>query len=367
MASKTSRNSELKIFDMRDQAHHSQTDSGYSKHSPNSSESVAKQSNVIEASEESVLGKDVSSSSNKLELVIDSAEAIKNLEKAGIELNTPETKTPQQLPLFTLTKALNQPAPITEPSFVNSRQTEDDEFLVTKNLFLATILPCFFSIKFERKKRNRVEYNSLKNLSTLKYPFLTSSGFSEENLLPKLVGNRITLVLDMDETLIHSSATTREGSLKRIVYGNNEMRFIHVRPGLTEFLEFASKEFELVVWTASLKSYADPILDYIDPKKLIKNRLYRDSCSMRNNQTRKDLGRLGRRVEKLVIVDNTKEAFEWHQDNAILIESFMGGSEGRKDQRLKELQEKLKTLISIADVRTVLNKQADSAFSQWIN
>ena len=53
----------------------------------------------------------------------------------------------------------------------------------------------------------------------------------------------------------------------------------NVRPFTRECLELVNKYFEVIVFTASHKWYADVILDYIDPeKKLIYHRLYRDQC-----------------------------------------------------------------------------------------
>ena len=52
-----------------------------------------------------------------------------------------------------------------------------------------------------------------------------------------------------------------------------------VRPYAEAFLEEMAKYYEVVVFTAALKDYADYILDIIDPKKFIKYRLYRQHTS----------------------------------------------------------------------------------------
>jgi CTD small phosphatase-like protein 2 len=54
---------------------------------------------------------------------------------------------------------------------------------------------------------------------------------------------------------------------------------INVRPHLMKMLREANKNFQVITFTASDKSYADAILDQIDPHmKLIQMRLYRDHC-----------------------------------------------------------------------------------------
>lgn len=52
------------------------------------------------------------------------------------------------------------------------------------------------------------------------------------------------------------------------------------RPHLNEFLENMDRYFNLVLYTASLKEYADPIVDHIDPKGLIGQRYYREVILM---------------------------------------------------------------------------------------
>mmetsp|Transcript_24343 Transcript_24343/g.23959 ORF Transcript_24343/g.23959 Transcript_24343/m.23959 type:complete len:99 (+) Transcript_24343:207-503(+) len=54
-----------------------------------------------------------------------------------------------------------------------------------------------------------------------------------------------TLVLDLDETLLHYEEKNEvEGELK-------------IRPGAPEFLAEMSKHFEVVIFTAAMKDYAD--------------------------------------------------------------------------------------------------------------
>jgi RNA polymerase II subunit A small phosphatase-like protein len=117
-----------------------------------------------------------------------------------------------------------------------------------------------------------------------------------------------TLVLDLDETLIHSSFTEVEADILLNIEVNNQKFkvFVLKRPGVEEFLEKCYELFEVVVFTASLSSYADPLLDLLDPKKKISFRLFRESCSFNNGFYVKDLTRLGRDLKNVVIVDVRK-------------------------------------------------------------
>jgi len=83
------------------------------------------------------------------------------------------------------------------------------------------------------------------------------------------------LVLDLDETLVHSSfkpPTAREPPPDIVLPVDIEGRicnvFVVVRPGGLKFLSEVAKYYEVVIFTASLSKYADPLMDIIDQKRV---------------------------------------------------------------------------------------------------
>lgn len=68
--------------------------------------------------------------------------------------------------------------------------------------------------------------------------------------------------------------------------------------------------YELVIFTAGLKDYADWILNDFDKNLSITHRLYRSSCRMRKGAYVKDLSKLGRDLTKTIIVDNIAENYD---------------------------------------------------------
>jgi len=139
-----------------------------------------------------------------------------------------------------------------------------------------------------------------------------------------------TLVLDLDETLVHFTENENNG------------KFL-VRPFAREFLLKLHTHFEIVVFTAALKDYADWILDRIDTGNVIRYRLYRDHTTFQNGVYLKDLSRLNRDLSKTIIVDNNPDNFQMHPENGIYIKSWY---EDPNDQALKHLTN---VLIKIAE------------------
>ena len=116
---------------------------------------------------------------------------------------------------------------------------------------------------------------------------------------------RNTLVLDLDETLVHSSFTEIpcDISLQIEVEGIKYDVYVLKRPGVDKFLEKCSELFEVVIFTASLSNYAEPLLNLLDPEKRIHYRLSRESCSFINSNFVKDLSKLGRDLKNVIIID----------------------------------------------------------------
>ena len=109
-------------------------------------------------------------------------------------------------------------------------------------------------------------------------------GWSTRTVLPPKSPSDppVTLVLDLDETLVHCTVDPVEDPDMVFAVEFNGIDYqVHVRyrPFLREFLEAVSERFEVVVFTASQQVYADKLLDRIDPEgKYIKHRMFRDSC-----------------------------------------------------------------------------------------
>ena len=164
-----------------------------------------------------------------------------------------------------------------------------------------------------------------------------------DKLPPEIENSTYTLVLDLDETLVHFFYTPSGGTFL-------------VRPYCLQFLEEMSKIFEIVIFTAALKDYADSILDILDPnKRLINYRLYRQHTSINGITFCKDLSRIGRNLGKTLIVDNLADNFKLQPNNGIHIWTWI---DDMKDTQLNDLGKILKDLVSKQppDVRPIIKK-----------
>lgn len=133
------------------------------------------------------------------------------------------------------------------------------------------------------------------------------------------------LVLDLDETLVHSSFKfLRTADFVIPVEIDNQIHNVYVikRPGVDEFLKLVGQLYEVVVFTASVSRYGDPLLDVLDQTQCIHHRLFRDSCYNYDGNYIKNLSQIGRPLSDLIILDNSPASYIFHPQHAIPISSW---------------------------------------------
>ncbi|XP_058093210.1 uncharacterized protein LOC131239499 [Magnolia sinica] len=179
-------------------------------------------------------------------------------------------------------------------------------------------------------------------------------------LLPKQTRScpPTTLVLDLDETLVHSTLEHCEDADFTFPVNFNFKEhtvYVRCRPHLKDFMERAASLFEIIIFTASQSIYAEQLLNVLDPKRRIfRHRVYRESCVFVEGNYLKDLSVLGRDLARVIIIDNSPQAFGFQVDNGIPIESWF---DDRSDQALLSLLPFLETLVGVEDVRPLIAKK----------
>lgn len=170
---------------------------------------------------------------------------------------------------------------------------------------------------------------------------------------PEFVGKK-TLVLDLDETLVHSSfkaVSSYDFTVSVEIEDTVHKVYVLKRPHVDQFLEAMGKIYEVVIFTASLSKYADPVLDLLDIHKVVQWRLFRESCTTFKGNYVKDLARIGRDLSSAVIIDNSPSSYVFSQENAIPVESWF---DDPNDTELLELIPFLEKMNKADNVRTFL-------------
>lgn len=258
-----------------------------------------------------------------------------NSEKPAIKAET--GSSPNLSSLVTSVKIAKKP----QPAISNEELKAKSDILYKEHLFQT-----FQALKFVRGLQPV-------NLEQLKEKRVT---------VPRRKGyeNKKTLVLDLDETLVHCC---EEGSgiepmvMLPVVFPTGEVvqAGINVRPYALECLKEANKSYEVFVFTASHPCYANVVLDFLDPKKeLIHQRFFRDSCISTNGVFIKDLRIFSNRnLKDIIIVDNAAYSFGYQIDNGIPIVSW---HDDPYDRELYNLIDYLRAAAQVDDVRELNEK-----------
>ena len=176
------------------------------------------------------------------------------------------------------------------------------------------------------------------NFRTLPAPYVRTKNNKE-----------FSLVLDLDETLINFKPKNN----------GEEGGVLRVRPGINELLDEVGQYYELIIFTTATQDYADALIDAVEEDKIyFDHRLYREHAIIIDNDFIKDLTRIGRPLDKIIIVDNMPQNFRLQKENGIIIKAFWG--EDNYDTVLYDL---IPILVNIAkkggDVRKSLIEYKD--------
>ena len=152
--------------------------------------------------------------------------------------------------------------------------------------------------------KNASSYGGILAVNNIKVPYLSTKN-------PK----KFTLVLDLDETLIAFQINPNE----------ENKGLLKFRPGLDYFLLKMKNLYEIIVFTSATQEYADPIEDCIEQnEQYFDARLYRQHTIIYENEFVKDISRIGRPMNTIIIVDNMPQNFRLQKENGIFIKPFWG-------------------------------------------
>ena len=185
------------------------------------------------------------------------------------------------------------------------------------------------------------------------------------------------LAIDLDESIIHSSFEPFENPdyilpIKLKSNNNNNIKsedsnlYINIRPGFSDFLTSLSNYYEIFIFTAASSDYAIPIINLIDPEKIIKKSYFREDCTLIEEETYiKDLNKFNNNydLKDIVLIDNNIISFLFQKENGIPIKSWY---DDYNDIELYKLIPILKNLSGFYDVRTEIKKFVKENTFIWI-
>lgn len=219
----------------------------------------------------------------------------------------------------------------------------------------------------------------------------------------KSLKEKKTLVLDLDETLIHSlsrSTGFSQGHMVEVKLQNSSFATLYnvlKRPYCDEFLEKVSQWYNLVIFTASVQAYADPMIDWLEKdRKYFCQRFYRQHCTLHTSAKTspsstpsssssssattnpnnllgsltpassqpdsygyiKDLTRVEPDLSKVLLIDNSPVSYLNQATNAIGIEGWINDP---SDNCLLTLIPLLSALRFSTDVRSILGLKSGEA------
>ncbi|XP_018304785.1 carboxy-terminal domain RNA polymerase II polypeptide A small phosphatase 1 [Mycetomoellerius zeteki] len=162
------------------------------------------------------------------------------------------------------------------------------------------------------------------------------------------------MVIDLDETLVHSSfkpINNADFVVPVEIDGTVHQVYVLKRPYVDEFLQRMGELYECVLFTASLAKYADPVADLLDRWGVFRARLFRESCVFHRGNYVKDLNKLGRDLQQIIIVDNSPASYIFHPDNAVPVASWF---DDMTDSELLDLIPFFEKLSNVENIYTVL-------------
>lgn len=166
---------------------------------------------------------------------------------------------------------------------------------------------------------------------------------------------RKSLVLDLDETLVHSQFKRTEHCdlcLEVRVDEFPAVFYVSKRPYLEVFLRTVAQWYDVVIFTASLQKYGDPLITVLDTDHVVKRRIFRQDCIRRNGNFVKDLTIVNPNLADVLIVDNSPAAYSIQPSNAVPIEAWY---HDQNDEELLNLLPLLHAIAFLNDVRSLLD------------
>lgn len=176
-----------------------------------------------------------------------------------------------------------------------------------------------------------------------------------QSIQQNLAKIRKTLVLDLDETLVHSGFQKPDTYDLEVpvTYQNQEYKiYVQKRPGFDAFMQRVIRDFDVYIFTASMPEYAIPVVQALMPFFPASRILTRYHCRFIEGCLVKDLTIFNRDLSSMIIIDNSPLCYQLQKENGIEVTTWTG------DEMDSELEDEvlplLQDLKNVDDVRKII-------------
>ncbi|GAW81398.1 NLI interacting factor-like phosphatase [Plasmodium gonderi] len=164
----------------------------------------------------------------------------------------------------------------------------------------------------------------------------------------------MTLVLDLDETLIYCTKKKKFSHQKEVdvlINGKYFSLYVCKRPYIDLFFSILYPFFEIIIFTTSIKSYADTVLNIIDVDHYIDKKFYREDCFEVNQKLYiKNLQSIKKEISKIVLIDDSNVSGLKYPENFFPIKKWQGDL---NDTELLDIIPFFLNLKKVRDVRSL--------------
>lgn len=220
----------------------------------------------------------------------------------------------------------------------------------------------------KRKRFTKYIYYLLSKLEIYKYlwikiknvisrilkPFILKQRFNFRSYRKREICPSMTLVIDLDETLIYCTKHRMYNYQKEVdvlINGKYISLYVCKRPYVDLFFSSLYPLFEIIVFTTSLKSYADTMLNIVDIEHYIDRKFYRENCyEMDHYFYIKNLVNIKKEISRIVLLDDSNVSGLSYPNNFFPIKKWRGDL---NDTELLDIIPFFMNLRKVKDIRSI--------------
>ncbi|CRG97937.1 NLI interacting factor-like phosphatase, putative [Plasmodium gallinaceum] len=185
-------------------------------------------------------------------------------------------------------------------------------------------------------------------------PFILKKKFNFRTYRKRRICPSMTLVLDLDETLIYCTKKKIYNYQKEVdvlINGKYLSLYVCKRPYIDLFFSSLYPLYEIIIFTTSIKSYADTVLNIIDIDHYIDKKFYREDCyEMNQNYYIKNLVNIKKEISKIILIDDSNASGLKYPENFFPIKKWQGDL---NDTELLDIIPFFLNLRKVKDIRSI--------------